>query len=262
MKRSVLLLLACVLTLLCACTAKPTPEPTEPQESSSAAPSESSTEPAPSSEESGSVSSETEPATASFEVTDRRLNVYRNRAEEFWGQVITAVQNTGDAPIYLQDSTFRITDAEGKSLASDATASAYPQIVAPGETGYYYTETYLETEAAEGLTLEFTPQVSVSAQQKVEYTVENPNLQDSRYGGMELRVTLINGTVQDTRHYCVAVLLFDAEGSLLGQFYDVPSVKIPAGSSAVLELSSYMLPDTVRKAEIADYRILAYELQD
>ena len=260
MKRSILILLACVLALLCACAAKP--EPTEPQESSSAAPSESSTEPAPSTEESGSASSETEPATASFEVTDQRLNVYRNRAEEFWGQVIAAVQNTGDAPIYLQDSTFRITDAEGKSLASDATVSAYPQIVAPGETGYYYAETYLETESAEGLMLEFTPQVSVSAQQAVAYTVENPDLQDSRYGGMELRVTLSNSTAQDTRHYCVAVLLFDAEGSLLGQFYDVPSVKVPAGGSAVLELSSYMLPDTVTKAEIADYRILAYELQD
>lgn len=110
--------------------------------------------------------------------------------------------------------------------------------------------------------LEFTPQVSVSAQQAVAYTVENPDLQDSRYGGMELRVTLSNSTAQDTRHYCVAVLLFDAEGKLLGQFYDVPSVKVPAGGSAVLELSSYMLPDTVTKAEIADYRILAYELQD
>ena len=79
---------------------------------------------------------------------------------------------------------------------------------------------------------------------------------------MELRVTLSNSAAQDTRHYCVAVLLFDAEGKLFGQFYDVPSVKVPAGGSAVLELSSYMLPDTVTKAEIADYRILAYELQD
>lgn len=260
MKRSILILLACVLALLCACTAKP--EPTEPQGSSSAAPSEPSSEPVPSTEESSSAPSKTEPPTASFKVTDQRLNVYRNRAEEFWGQVITAVQNTGDAPIYLQDSTFHITDAERKSLASDTTVSAYPQIVAPGETGYYYAETYLETESAEGLTLEFTPQVSVSAQQAVTYTVENPDLQDSRYGGMELRVTLSNSTAQDTRHYCVAVLLFDAEGKLLGQFYDVPSVKVPAGGSAVLELSSYMLPDTVTKAEIADYRILAYELQD
>ncbi len=260
MKRSILILLACVLALLCACAAKP--EPTEPQGSSSAAPSEPSSEPVPSTEESSSAPSKTEPPTASFKVTDQRLNVYRNRAEEFWGQVIAAVQNTGDAPIYLQNCTFHITDAEGKSLASDTTVSAYPQIVAPGETGYYYTETYLETEVAEGLTLEFTPQVSVSAQQAVAYTVENPDLQDSRYGGMELRVTLSNSTAQDTRHYCVAVLLFDAEGSLLGQFYDVPSVKVPAGGSAVLELSSYMLPDTVTKAEIADYRILAYELQD
>lgn len=260
MKRSILILLACVLALLCACTAKP--EPTEPQGSSSAAPSEPSSEPVPSTEESSSAPSKTEPPTASFKVTDQRLNVYRNRAEEFWGQVIAVVQNTGDAPIYLQDSTFHITDAEGKSLASDTTVSAYPQIVAPGETGYYYAETYLETESAEGLTLEFTPQVSVSAQQAVTYTVENPDLQDSRYGGMELRVTLSNSAAQDTRHYCVAVLLFDAEGKLLGQFYDVPSVKVPAGGSAVLELSSYMLPDTVTKAEIADYRILAYELQD
>lgn len=260
MKRSILILLACVLALLCACAAKP--EPTEPQGSSSAAPSEPSSEPVPSTEESSSAPSKTEPPTASFKVTDQRLNVYRNRAEEFWGQVISAVQNTGDAPIYLQDSTFHITDAEGKSLASDTTVSAYPQIVAPGETGYYYAETYLETESAEGLTLEFTPQVSVSAQQAVTYTVENPDLQDSRYGGMELRVTLSNSAAQDTRHYCVAVLLFDAEGKLLGQFYDVPSVKVPAGGSAVLELSSYMLPDTVTKAEIADYRILAYELQD
>ena len=260
MKRSILILLACVLALLCACAAKP--EPTELQGSFSAAPSEPSSEPVPSTEESSSAPSKTEPPTASFKVTDQRLNVYRNRAEEFWGQVIAAVQNTDDAPIYLQNCTFRITDTEGKPLASDTTVSAYPQIVAPGETGYYYAETYLETESAEGLTLEFTPQVSVSAQKAVAYTVENPDLQDSRYGGMELRVTLSNSTAQDTRHYCVAVLLFDAEGKLLGQFYDVPSVKVPAGGSAVLELSSYMLPDTVTKAEIADYRILAYELQD
>lgn len=261
MKRSVLFLLACTLALLCACAEEALP--TKPPETSSAASGteeSASSEPAESSQE--SHPSESEPSKISFEITDQRLIVYRNRAEELWGQVITAVKNTGDVPVYLQNSSFRITDAAGKSAASDTVLSAYPQIVAPGETGYYYAETYLEAESAEGLTLEFAPQVSADVQKTVSYATSDEALLDSRYGGMELRVTVKNQTAQDSRHYCVAVLLFDAEGKLLGQFYDVPSVKIPAGSSAVLELSSYMLPDTVTKAEIADYRILAYELQD
>lgn len=261
MKRMVLISLVCALLVLCACA--PESEPTEPAASTSAAPSSEAPAPSePSTQESSDASENTEPTVISYEIADQRLNVYRNRAEEFWGQVITAVTNTGDAPIYLENSSFRISDAEKKSAASDTTLSAYPQIVAPGETGYYYAETYLETESADGLSLEFTPQISAFSQQPVNYTVEDALLQDSRYGGMELRVTVSNATAQDTRRYCVAVLLFDGQGTLLGQFYDVPSVKIPAGGSQVLELSSYMLPETVTTTQVADYRILAYELQN
>lgn len=261
MKRMVLISLLCALLVLCACA--PESEPTEPAASTSAAPSsEAPASSEPSTQESSNASENTEPTVISYEITDQRLNVYRNRAEEFWGQVITAVTNTGEVPIYLENASFRISDAEKKSAASDTTLSAYPQIVAPGETGYYYAETYLETESADGLSLEFTPQISAFSQQPVNYTVEDALLQDSRYGGMELRVTVSNATAQDTRRYCVAVLLFDGQGTLLGQFYDVPSVKIPAGGSQVLELSSYMLPETVTTEQVADYRILAYELQN
>lgn len=267
MKRYLVMPLLCVLVLLvCACAAKP-----EPQESSSApepstaapssaAPESSQTEPPPSTEESVPPASET-PEIA-YETVDQRLNPYRNMVGEAWAQVISAVRNTGETPLLLESSPFQVRSKDGTAVASDSRVSAYPQVIAPGETGYYYVETYLETEDLDGLTLEFTPKVSEAAGEQLFFSTTETSLRDSRYGGMELVGMIRNSTQADAKHYCIAVLLFDAEGRLAGQFSDVPSEVLKASATQHFELSSFMLPDTLKAADVAEYSVLAYELAD
>ena len=259
MKRIVLPALA-ALVLLCACTQAP--EPTQPvteaPSSQTAGTQQSGTEESAESSEPSEAPTQAEPR---FELTDRRLNVYRNRAEELWAQVIAEVKNTGDVPIVLEDAPMRVCDAEGNSLAADATVEAFPQIVLPGETGYYYVETYLEAENAEGLTLELEPKAAV-AEETARYEVVQASLADSRYGGMELLAEVCNSTQETAKHFCIAALLLDADGHLLGMLSDVPFRTISAGATGTFELSSYMLPESLTTADVAETRVLAYELTE
>lgn len=260
MKRYILIALATALILLCACSK--TPEPTEPaSEAPSTQPTESEMPTIPPSESSEPSESQAEPEVR-FELTDQRLNVYRNRAEEIWAQVIAKVKNTSDTPMLLEDAPMRVCNAEGKSLAADETVEAFPQIVQPGETGYYYVETYLDTDSTDGLTLELEPKAVAAAEAAVNYTIVDSMLSDSRYGGLELVATVRNFTEQDSKHFCIAALLLDADGHLIGMLSDVPFQTIPAGSSSLFELSSYMLPESLKSADVAETRVLAYELMD
>ena len=260
MKRFVLSVFAAALVLLCACVE--TPEPTQPvTEAPSSQPVESevpTSEPVENSESSAAAAE----AEISFEVVEKRLNVYRNRAEEVWAQVVAEVKNTGSTPIELKDASIRICDAEGNSLAADATAEPFPQIVLPDETGYYYVETYLDTDSIGELTLELEPKVSAAAEEAVRYTVVDSELSDSRYGGLALVTTVQNSAAQDAKHFCIAALLLDADRHLIGMLSDVPFQTLSAGSTGTFELSSYMLPESIKTADVAETRVLAYELTE
>ena len=98
--------------------------------------------------------------------------------------------------------------------------------------------------------------------QPARFAAEETTLSDSRYGGLELVGTLRNETEADAVRYCVAALLFDSENELIGLFSDLPEQTIPAGGTQHVELASYMLPDTLKAADVARCEVLAYELLD
>lgn len=254
MKRIAAIFLTLSALLLAACaseepfpTAAPSTQPVSvPESSETTAPSE--TEP--------------EESTEIFRVAAQRCEPYWNLSGELWAQVIVEVANTGTTPLRLENAPYRISDAEGKIVASDKAISAYPQVIAPGETGYYYVETYLDTLSQEGLTLDFTPAAAPCQTQPARFAAEETTLSDSRYGGLELVGTLRNETEADAVRYCVAALLFDSENELIGLFSDLPEQTIPAGGTQHVELASYMLPDTLKAADVARCEVLAYELLD
>lgn len=255
MKRIAAMILTLSALLLAACASEE-PFPT------TAAPSSQPVSEAESSETAAPTETELEESTAPYQVAAQRCEPYWNLSGELWAQVIVEVANTGSTPLRLENAPYRISDAEGKTVASDKAISAYPQVIAPGETGYYYVETYLDTLSQEGLMLDFTPAAEPCETQPTRFAAEETTLSDSRYGGLELVGTLRNETGADAVRYCVAALLFNNENKLIGLFSDLPEQTIPAAGTQHVELASYMLPDTLKAADVARCEVLAYELLD
>lgn len=81
-----------------------------------------------------------------------------------WGNyydAIVEIQNTGEKNLYLSGATFDIEDSNGHLVATDDWISTAPDVIEPGEKGYFYTNSSSLEDAStlDGLTL--VPKLSI-----------------------------------------------------------------------------------------------------
>lgn len=264
-----------VLTLLlslCACTSEsnptgeaPTTGTTEAPESSEGLPSEPKTE--PTTEPSETTEATTEPPVdEDYQLGAVAARTYRDNNGTIWAMSFAEIINTGDSPIYLGEGVFTLKDAQGSSVKTLESVSAYPQIVLPECSGYYYEVTELDLPDTQELSL--SAQVSVSRTDIApdSYNIAEYRLTDSRYGGLELRGTVQNTSGADGELVCIAALLLDPDGQLLGILSTVLPDALRAGEeidfSTDSNMGGFVLPDALKAADVASTLIYAYPLLD
>jgi len=77
------------------------------------------------------------------------VNYINTLARETWtshveAQVIITVVNTGERALFLEQSPYDIEDEDGKIIATSL-ARAFPQIIQPGESGYYFDSVHIKS---------------------------------------------------------------------------------------------------------------------
>lgn len=267
MKRLLCLFCAlCLLFGLCACHSAPTP--TESSTASASAPTSESTTQArtePSTEPTTEASTEI-PTTAApqsdFELGACTVETYRDENGTIWAMGIAEIVNKSDTPLYLDYGTFAFRGGDDTLVMTADAIAAYPQVLMPGESGYYFEVVEPDLPDTEPLQLTVTPDIRKAEVESVRYTVTDTQLRNSPYGGLELFGKVENTTDADGELVCIAAVLLDAEGKPIGLLTTILTEKLNAGSTAEFTLESFMLPSELKASTAAQTLCFAYPLQE
>ena len=198
---------------------------------------------------------------AQWEVGQGRALTYADSIGSTWVQISVPVTNTGDRNLYMGSGTMDLEDASGHLVDSKKLVSFYPQVLAPGETGWYYENTLLDSAPSSELAV--IPHVDVR-EAKVEcirYEASDISFTDEKYGGLKATGRITNTTAQDESMAYVVVFLFDAEDNLVGQTFTILNDDLKAGDTMGFSTHSFGSNDGINVDEVTGYRLFAYPQQ-
>jgi hypothetical protein len=144
--------------------------------------------------------------------------------------------NTGDGPIEVDPSEYRILDARGHEVARGVFAQAFPRHVSPGGRSYLVDSLRAVFAApAELVTVEIEVAAHVLSSTATRDTdlVPGPvTWSATAAGALEASGSVANVGAAVHRNVTTAVIFLGAEGALLGVVYDLTdAVTIEPGSS-------------------------------
>lgn len=201
-----------------------------------------------------------------YEITYQNCVVYRDSIDQICCYAIVEVKNTGTVNLYLDDATFDFEDKNGELLATYSTMiSSDPDIIAPGEKGYFYCNTgILKGEIDENTEYNFVPHLKVkqSKNEIIRYEITETSITE---GGMLSPATVIgrikNNTDDDAGLVWVAVVFFREDGTPIAACgTNVTDLK--AGEQTSFDADAVWLMDlNLNYFDIARYEVYACKTQ-
>ena len=201
---------------------------------------------------------------AEYEITHTTFTHYTNSIsrEEYCG--IIEIKNTGSSYIYLKDCTFDFEDDDGHLLQSEKYVTKAPDVIAPGELGYFFKNGFLDEGVSLDNGINLVPNFSIDVCKKgkdalIDYEVTDLDLRDNDYGmGVKVTGRVINDTSEDTNSINVMIIavFFDSNGDILDIGFTYAD-EMSAGSKSSFEISTILGNEEVSTENIADYKVIA-----
>lgn len=206
----------------------------------------------------------TEEEKASYEITHTTFTHYKTstKREKYCG--VVEIKNTGNTYIYLSSCTFDFEDNDGHLLQADDMISKAPDVIAPGEFGYFFHDGLID----EGVSLKngiklvptFTVDVCKKGQEAiVDYDVSDLAIRDNNHGwGLKVTGRLTNNTSEATNSIdvMVVVVFFDKKGEILDIGFTYAN-EMPAGGKTSFEVTTLFGNKKVKKKDVAEYKVIA-----
>lgn len=200
---------------------------------------------------------------ASYEVTYQNISFHQDSIGTIWSQAIVEVANTGNDDLYLDRSSYELVSEDGTIIHTTSNVfTPYPQIIGPGEKGYYYEENMMDAGTpTDGISI--TPHISAKTSQSenIRLEVSATEIYDKEMGGIDLHGKIRNTTGVEQSNINVVAILFDGNGQPIGQLWTILMNPIHPDEEMGFELEPMSLPDDITKASIADYKVYAYPEQ-
>ncbi|MBQ8921949.1 MAG: zinc ribbon domain-containing protein [Oscillospiraceae bacterium] len=217
-----------------------------------------------SSDSSGSANQSSAASSASgfsYEITDTDFQYYTNSigSVEYYGYV--EITNTGSTNIYLKDCTFDLEDNDGHLLQSDNFISSCPDIIAPGEKGYFYNgigASGIDDSVSLDNGIKLVPQYKLeeATGSIVDYQVSDTDMRTDDYGYVKITGRVTNNTDEDDSMLYVQFLFYDSSGKVLA-ISGTTILDLTAGSTQSFEGSTMFANDTVSIENVAEYKVIA-----
>ena len=191
-------------------------------------------------------------------------HVYRTENGTIWTTVIMEFTNVSDSSLFFDYANIDLLGKDSHVFQTIESAVFSPQILAPGETGYYCEVVALDSSEEISLTPKLSDFHGIYPVDKtpVAYEVSNPQLTDSRFGGLVLKATVTNTTETDGDLVCVLAILRNAALEPVGYITGYLDSTLAAGASDKIEFESFMLPAELSAADIAEIELYAYPVAD
>ena len=198
-------------------------------------------------------------AKAQYEVGNSSAEVWTNSIGTKWIKVVVPIKNTGSENLYISPCTIDIENSEGNLEDTLSLVSAYPQVVKPGETAYYYEETTYEGTSAKGLKAVAHAEVEKANVDCIRYPVSEVQVKDKSYGGASVLGRVENNTNSDAEMVYVVANLFDSNKNFIGQEFTIMDGTLAAGAKKSFETSSLM--SEISASKVSYYEIYAFPQQ-
>lgn len=203
---------------------------------------------------------EVEETVGSIALGEAKVKTFKNSIGTVWVQVIASIENTGNCNVYLSNCKADLESSDG-TLLDTITLEPYPQIIAPGETAYYYRETTLDISEPENINADVRPDAYEADVDQILFRVSDVALSEDDYRDIKVVGRVENETADDYSFVYVVVVLRDASGDPVGIIYTILDEDLPAGEKIGWKASEYVLPDDISMDIVESWDVYAYPYQ-
>ena len=198
--------------------------------------------------------------TVSYEITDTVFEYKTVSAGSTEYKAIVEILNTGTVDLYLDDCSFDLEDDNGHLLQTEKFISACPDVIRPGEKGYFYNGIGAllidnNVPLENGVNLKPVPSVEKARGTIVEYEVSDVSLRAGMYGPT-VTGRVLNNTDTDNSYFYIQVIYYGADGKVLA-ISGTSITDFKAGSQTSFEITPIGVPLGLPFDKIADYKIVA-----
>lgn len=237
MRKTIAILLAAAI--LTACTAAvPQPVDTDPQTDTTAP----ETQTAAAEEPETVVETEPDEPAAAAEVSYRHIVTWESSTGAIWCTAVVEATNTGSTPVSLSSCTLDIERADGTLADTLELGGAVPEVIDPGEVGYYVYTGTLDAALPEEYTL--LPHASYEEHAApVRYPVTEITLTDTDYYGVQATCRVANDTDEGITSPHVSVILLGEDGHAVAKLHTYADTIAPGDKVGVKCGALSMYPD-------------------
>lgn len=211
----------------------------------------------------GAVTTVTTKAAAaeSFEIGDGVIRVYKNSIGSTWLTVGVPVTNNGTENLYLPSATIDLEDASGGLVKTLELVSAYPEVIAPGETAYYFEETTVEGDipAAEEMKTILHAKIKKATVDLIRYDLSEVSVKDTQYDDVQVTGRVENTSQEAESFIYVSATLYDADGKFLSVVFTIISDELAPGEK--IGFSASTLSSELSASDVGSYDVYAYPQQ-
>lgn len=217
------------------------------------------------SQSAGTAPEATQPL-ADYEIKYQNSRVYKNSIGHIACYAIVEIENTGNVDLYLDDATFDFEDSSGKLLATYNTLiSSDPDIIAPGEKGYFYCNmSTLRGDIDEKTEYIFVPKLKVKQSQKaiIRYDISDLSISEGNsFSPFDVIGRITNNTGDDAGLVWIACVFYRSDGTPIAAS-GTNITDLAKGETKTFNISTIdMLSADFDYSEIADYKVFACKTQ-
>lgn len=203
-----------------------------------------------------------EPESDPYEITYTNAKVWTNSIVTTWVQAIVEITNTGSKNLYLGSASYDLEAADGSLVASESLVSTFPDVIAPGEKGYMYSETTLDNYSGDG-TLTVVPHLDISEATVglIRYDTSEIAVSDGEYMGLKVLGRVENTTSEAGQMVYVVAVFYGADNAPLGLAFTILDNDLAAGDKTGFEINSMSMPSDITAADVANTTVYAYPMQ-
>lgn len=198
---------------------------------------------------------------AAWEIGDGQVVIGEDSIDSVWVQVAVPVKNTGSVNLYLESGTIDLEDADGHLVESFSLVPVYPQVLKPGETGWYYEERTLDEKPSSDLKAVPHVDVEEASVNCIRYEVSDVTISDEDFGDLKVTGRVENTTEEEGSMVEVAIFLYDDEENFIGRINTYLDENLAAGDKIGFSATSFVNIQDLTAADIAEYKVYAYPTQ-
>lgn len=210
-----------------------------------------------------SKTEEEEAVEFAYEETDRGFVYYENSIGDTEYYAFVEITNTGSVPIYLDECSFDFEDAEGHLLETETFIDACPEVIAPGEKGYFRNDA-IASLLDDGIStdgIQFVPKYKVveATSAPVYYEVTDTDIRvDDSLGMNGVKVTgrVTNNTDEEDSLFYLNVIFYDSDGKCIG-FTGTNITEFEPGDTESFECTTVVGDQTITMDRVAEYKVIA-----